>query len=146
MHLLTILTLLCGALVSLQPKEISTDLGAINDRYIVKLKNHVVTYAADNLRASLENYPTHVYSEIGFHGFAGILSADEVAHLQSSDHVCHLYYSVVSNSNYCLLIGRIRRGRRCDSSSHVDYFSRTRPIMRSWPYLFSHRRQRNLCL
>jgi hypothetical protein len=59
-------------------------------RYIVKFKHNVSQTLAGNIRLAMANTPTNVYSMAGFEAFAGILSTQEVARLEASDHVCHL--------------------------------------------------------
>ncbi|KAJ8118783.1 hypothetical protein OPT61_g310 [Boeremia exigua] len=62
----------------------------IPDKYIVKLKYDeagVSTNADKALKQSLSVAPNYEYSYPGFRGFAGTLSATEIAMLQASEHV-----------------------------------------------------------
>ncbi|KAH7083071.1 subtilisin-like protease Pr1A [Paraphoma chrysanthemicola] len=56
---------------------------SLSDKYIVKLKGDVHTYAEAQLKASLSSPPDHHFSMNGFRGFAGSLTADELARLET---------------------------------------------------------------
>lgn len=60
----------------------------IADKYIVKFKGDFHTEAFDDVKSTLSSKPDFEYSFGSFHGFAGTLSAAELAQLQASDAVC----------------------------------------------------------
>lgn len=59
---------------------------AIPGKYIVKLKDDTVS-TLSSIKANLAKAPEHEYSFAGFNGFAGTLSATELANLQASSSV-----------------------------------------------------------
>jgi hypothetical protein len=62
---------------------------AIPGKYIVKFKSDAII-AFDSVMNTLEVAPEHQYSFQGFEGFAGTLSATELANLQASKSVSWL--------------------------------------------------------
>jgi hypothetical protein len=62
---------------------------AIPGKYIVKFKSDAV-FAFESVTNTLAVAPEHQYSFQGFEGFAGVLSATELAHLQASNSVSWL--------------------------------------------------------
>jgi hypothetical protein len=60
---------------------------AIAGKWIVKLKGDVTSLAENDLKASISIKPDFDYSMVGFRGFAGTLSDEELSRLQASDHV-----------------------------------------------------------
>ncbi|KAL6712152.1 hypothetical protein ACN47E_000029 [Coniothyrium glycines] len=60
---------------------------AIAGKYIVKLKGDMSIQSTDDIKASVEATPDHEYTMSGFRGWAGSLSAAEVAQLQALDDV-----------------------------------------------------------
>lgn len=69
----------------------------IAGKYIVKLLGDVSTLAEDDLKKSISSAPDFEYSLPGFRGFAGTLSDQEVAQLQTS---CRVRCSPCTTTNH----------------------------------------------
>lgn len=67
---------------------VDRDTELVQGQYIIKLKQDVAAVSTLALMQSLSTPPKFKYSFIGFDGFAGSLSSDELAELQTSEHVC----------------------------------------------------------
>lgn len=85
----------CSTLLGLVAVTLAAPLSSterddiIAGKYIVKLKEDISTAANEALKASIANSPDFEYMLPGFRGFAGTLSEEEVAKLESSAQVSH---------------------------------------------------------
>lgn len=90
MHLFGYLT--CLSVVFAAPLlQVEQGATVIPGQYIVKLKNDEAAISATAITAlkqTLSTAPKFEYSLSGFHGFAGALSATELARFLASKHVC----------------------------------------------------------
>ncbi|KAF2874489.1 alkaline serine protease P32 [Massariosphaeria phaeospora] len=85
MHSSLLLALIPTALAA--PLIIPRDETLIPGKYIVKFKGEVVTAAHDEAKALVDGTPDFEYSFGGFNGFAGTLSDEALAQLQTLDSV-----------------------------------------------------------
>lgn len=88
MHFSVILALISSTLAAPAVNAISAvEISSIPGSYIVKLKNHISTPAASDLKSIFFTEPRHEYSMSNFHGFAGTFTTEEMAYLEASDMV-----------------------------------------------------------
>lgn len=85
MHISVLFALLPAAIAAPLIKVKRDDV--IPGKYIIKLKGDISTFAEDQLKNFISTTPDFEYSLPGFRGFAGSLSAEELAQLQASSQV-----------------------------------------------------------
>ncbi len=116
MHLFIVLPFL-SIVIAAPLLQVGKAAKVIPGQYIVKLKHNEATISTNAIRAlkeSLSVAPKFEYSSLGFHGFAGSLSATEIANLQASEHVCYTSENkIFSKANH--IAGRIYTARRRDA-------------------------------
>lgn len=88
MHISVLFALLPAAIAAPLIKVKRDDV--IPGKYIIKLKGDISTFAEDQLKNFISTTPDFEYSLPGFRGFAGSLSAEELAQLQASSQVDYI--------------------------------------------------------
>lgn len=71
--------------------QVDRDTELVQGQYIIKFKQDVAAVSTLALMQSLSTPPKFKYSFTGFDGFAGSLSSDELAELQTSEQVCQQF-------------------------------------------------------